>query len=71
MTMRVTHPQPFAPPAATVAARHIGPCPGLVDEHEPRRVKIQLPVEPGLPLAQDVGTVLLYGVPGLFLRVIP
>ena len=44
--------------------------PGLIDEHEARRVEIKLIVEPLLPSSQDVRPVLLGRVCGLFLRVI-
>ena len=71
MAVRVAHPQPLAPAATAVAAGHVGRRPGLVDEHEPRRIKVELAVEPCLALIQDVGAVLLNRVPGLFLRVIP
>ena len=54
-----------------MAARHVGGGPGLVDEDEPLRVEIGLGVEPGAPLAQNVRTVLLDRVAGLFFRVIP
>lgn len=42
-----------------------------VDEHQPLGIEVDLAVEPGLPSLQDVGAVLLRGVGGLFLRVIP
>jgi hypothetical protein len=54
-----------------VTAGHVGRRPGFVDKHKPRGVEIELPVEPCLALAQDVGAVLLGRVAGLFLRVIP
>jgi hypothetical protein len=53
-----------------VASRHLGGRAGLVDEHQPLGVQIRLALEPGLPTAQDVGTILLGRVPGLFLSVI-
>lgn len=49
-----------------VAARHVRGSPGLVDEDEPLRVQVQLAVEPGLALFQDIGAVLLGRVRGLF-----
>jgi hypothetical protein len=55
---------------AAMAAGHVGLRPGLVDEDQPRGVEVGLGVEPGLPAYQDVGTILLAGVRGLFLRVI-
>jgi transposase len=54
-----------------MAAGHVGGGPGLVDEDEAFGFEVDLAVEPMLPLPQDVGTVLLDRVPGLFLRVIP
>jgi len=65
------HPQALALGAPSVAAGHVGRGPGLVDEHEALGLQIELTVEPCPALAQDVGTVLLDRVPGLFLRVIP
>ena len=50
---------------------HVRGGPGLVDEDEAFRFEIDLAVEPVLTLPQDVGTVLLDRVAGLFLRVIP
>jgi hypothetical protein len=68
--MREAHAQPLTFRAAAVSAGHIGGGPRLVDEDQALRIKIELAVEPALPLPQDVGTVLLDRVPGLFLRVI-
>jgi hypothetical protein len=53
-----------------MAAGHVGSGPRLIDEHEALGIEIELAVEPALPLPQDVGPVLLDGVPDLFLRVI-
>ncbi|GEO01975.1 hypothetical protein FHS92_003593 [Sphingobium subterraneum] len=71
MTMRVAHPQPLTLGATAVAAGHVGGGPGLVDENEAFGFEVDLSVEPALALPQDVGTILLDRVPGLFLRVIP
>lgn len=71
MAVWVTHPQPLAPPAAAMAARHVGRRPGLLDEHQPLGVEVELAIEPVLARTQDVGAILLDRVPGLFLRVIP
>jgi len=49
-----------------MAAGHVGCSPRLIDEDEALRIEIKLAVEPALPLPQDVGTVLLLRVPGLF-----
>jgi hypothetical protein len=54
-----------------MAPRHVGGCPGLVDEDQPLGVEIKLALEPCLPPLQDVGPILLRRVTGLFLRVIP
>ena len=43
----------------------------LVDEKQPSRVQITLCIEPDGPRYRNVQTVLLGGVRGLFLRVIP
>jgi len=53
-----------------MATRHVGRCPGLVDEDEPLGVEIELPLEPLLATLQDVGAFLFGGVCGLFFRVI-
>ena len=71
MAVREAHPQPFAFPAAPVAAGHVRCGPSLVDEDEALGFEIDLTIEPVSALPQDVGTVLLDRVPGLFLRVIP
>lgn len=71
MPVREAHPQPLAPRAAAMAAGHVGGGPGLVDEDEALGFEVDLAVEPVLALPQDVGTVLLDRMPGLFLRVIP
>ena len=70
MPMRHAGPQALAPGRSSVAAGHVGRGPGLIDEHEARRVEIKLIVEPLLPSSQDVRPVLLGRVCGLFLRVI-
>jgi hypothetical protein len=54
-----------------MAAGHVGGGPGLVDEDETLGLQIELAIEPGLALLQDVGTVLLDGMASLFLRVMP
>lgn len=70
MAVWEAHPQPLAPGAATVAARHVGRSPRLVDEDEALGLEIELTVEPGMAPLQDVGAVLLDRVTRLFLRVI-
>lgn len=71
MAVRHAHPQALSARAPSMAARHLGRCPGLVHEHEPLGVEVELTIEPGLAAAQDVGPVLLAGMSGLFLRVQP
>jgi transposase len=69
--MREAHPPPLALPAAPVTASHVGGSLGLIDEDEAFGFEVDLTVEPVPALSQDVRTVLLDRVPGLFLRVIP
>lgn len=71
VAVREAHAQALAFRAAAMTAGHIGGGPGLVDEHETLGGKIKLSVEPLVPLFQDIGTVLLYGMASLFLRVMP
>jgi len=54
-----------------MTAGHVGGGPRLVDEDEALGFELDLAIEPVLALPQDVGTVLLDRVPGLFLRVMP
>ena len=54
-----------------MGAGHVRRSPGLVDEHQPIRIEVELAFEPGLPAAQDVGAILLLGPGRLFLRVTP
>jgi hypothetical protein len=54
-----------------MAAGHVRGRPRLIDEDEALGFEVDLAVEPMLTLPQDVGTVLLDRVAGLFLRVIP
>ena len=46
--------EPLSPRAAAKAARHVGGGPRLTSEHEELRIKVELAVEPTLPLPQDV-----------------
>ncbi len=71
MAVRHGHAQPLAAATAAMGARHVRARPGLVDEHQPVRVEVDLAIEPGLPPLQDVGALLLGGMGGLFLRVQP
>ncbi len=73
LPMPVGHsdPEPLAPRAPAVAARHVGGSPGLVDEHEALRRQIELPFKPVPAASQDIGTVLFRSIGRLFLRVMP
>ena len=71
VAVKEPHAQPLAPAAAPVRARHVRRGPGLVDEHELLGIEIGLRLEPGAALAQDVRTVLLDRMSGLFFRVMP
>ncbi len=71
MAMRVSHPQPLASGTTAVTAGHVGGGPRLVDKHQAFRLQIDLVLEPVVALPQDVGAVLLDGMPSLFLRVMP
>lgn len=61
MAMRHADPRPLAAPAAPIAAGRVGGCPGLVDEHQPVGIEVELILEQ-LSLGKDVGAVLLGGV---------
>jgi hypothetical protein len=66
VTLGHSRPQPLAAWRPAVATSHLGRGSGLIDEHEPIGVKIQLAVEPGLTAVQDVGAALLVCVRRLF-----
>ena len=51
---------------SSMNTRRVGCGPGFVDEHKTLGIKIELAVEPGLPLAQDVRAVLLDRMACLF-----
>ena len=69
MAVRDERPQALSAPATAMAADHVGGGPGFVDEDEPMGIEVELRLEPGPALFQDVRAVLLGGVGGLFLRV--
>ena len=71
MAVRDGNAQPSSSPAASSFARQIGGGSCFVDENEFRRIKIELPGEPFLALFQNVLALLLLGMRGLFLNVIP
>jgi hypothetical protein len=68
--MGKAHPQALTLGAAAMTAGHVRRRPRLIDEHQALWIQVELIVEPGLSLAQNVGSVLLDRVAGLFLRVI-
>jgi hypothetical protein len=69
--MRHAGTQAFAARGSAVAPCHAGRGPGFVYEDELVGIKIELSLEPVFTPLQDVGTILLRRVCGLFLRVIP
>jgi len=71
VAMREAHPQPLAFRATTVATGHIGRSPGFGDEDQALRFKIELTLEPVMTLLQDIGSILLYRMACLFLRLSP
>ena len=71
MAVRNGSAQALSPGRPSAQTGHVGRDPSLVDEHEPGRVEIELPLEPGLAPPQDVWTVLLGRVRTLFFTVIP
>ena|ERR1700722_19065518 len=66
MAVRDADTQAFAAAAAAVAASHLGRSPGLVDEDNAFGIEIKLAFEPGLAPHQNVGSVLLGRMRGLF-----
>lgn len=66
MPMWNADPQALSSRATPIQAGHLGRGAGLVDEHQPFRVEIKLPVKPGLARGSDVGPVALAGVGGFF-----
>lgn len=59
--VRAGRSQPLASGAAAIAAGHISLGPGLIQEHEPARIKLALPALPPAAVARDVRAVLLGG----------
>ena len=70
MPVRRAHAKAFAAPTTAMGAGHVGLGPCLVDEDEAGGIKVRLRVEPGAPLLQDVGPILLARMGGLFFLVI-
>jgi len=56
--------------SASVAPGHVGRGPGLIDEHQPLGIKVELALKPGLASLANIRPVLLGGMCRLFLRVI-
>jgi len=56
-------------PRGHVCSRHVGRCPGLIDEDEAITIELALALAPSLPPHQDIRAILLRGMGGLFLRV--
>ncbi len=71
--MTVRHPpdQPGAAPCAAAQAGHVGGRAGLVDENQLCRIKLWLEGFPRLPRRRHVGALLLRGVHGFFLKLMP
>ena len=70
MAVRDGGPKALAAGSPPVQARHLGGGARLVDEDQAFGVQVELTLEPGAATPQDVGTVLLRRMPGLFLSVI-
>ncbi len=66
MPMRNAHPQALPSGAASVQACHLGGRAGLINEHQPLGIEIQLPVKPSFACGPDVRPVALAGVRGFF-----
>ena len=62
MTMGRAAPQSLAARRPAMAAGHLGGGRGLIDEHQPIGIEVELAVEPGLTAVQDVGAALLVRV---------
>jgi hypothetical protein len=71
MAVRHAGPASLAARCSSAQPRHPGRQAGLVDEDETSGVEVELTVEPGLPALQDVGTLLLQCMCGLFSNVQP
>jgi hypothetical protein len=70
MTVRDGGAQALTARCPAMKPRHFGAGAGLVDEHQALRIEVELAFEPCLASPQDVGTVLLRGMPGIFFTVI-
>ena len=63
--------QRLTAPIPAMAARHIGLNPGLVDEDQTAGIDASLVQFPPAAVASDVGSFLLAGEHGFFLRLMP
>jgi hypothetical protein len=66
MAVRNGGAQSSAAPRASAAARHLRRSPGLVDEHQAGRIKIESPGKPVAAPPQNVRALLLLGVRRFF-----
>lgn len=66
MTVRNASPAALAFERTPAQARHLCRQAGFVNENKFVRIKIKLPLEPGLPGSADIITVLFAGVSGFF-----
>ena len=69
--MGKAHAQALTFPASAMGACHIGGSPCFIDEDQALWVKIKLALKPPTPGRQYIGSILLYRVASLFLRVKP
>ena len=63
--------QPTPSPATPAFARQICGSAGLINENKPSRIEVELRPKPLLALLQYVRALLLLGMRGFFLKVIP
>ncbi len=59
-------PAALTAPGPAMAPGHLGRSAGFVDENHPLGFQVRLSLEPGLPVAQDVSSLLLGRVRGFF-----
>jgi hypothetical protein len=71
MAVRHGADEALSPRRPAARAGHVGRRPGLVDEDQAGRVKQRLSLPPKRARRGDVGPVLLGGVRGFFLKLIP
>ena len=66
MPVRYARTQALAPSAASIATRHVGRCPGLVNKDQPLGVEVELPLKPLIATPQNVWAFLFGGARGTF-----